>query len=263
MVCGFLFSTTSKSSFARSVTNSPFLSVTVNSMSTRVTSTRIREDSSALAAPAAGAAGCCPAAAANDKPAAASATQQALIMYRLYPFQRFHPLRQSGGQRRLDDEFHAGGRAAEANPVGVEKIPAQRRRPLDAGRRAVERIAGDGVADAGEVYADLVRAPGADANFQERKPCESPQDAVLGPCGAPFGQPGGHAGPVDGIAGDGPLDATAFQEHPAMDQRQVDLLHTPSGELGGELAMRGRSEEHTSELQSPCNLVCRLLLEKK
>src|SRR5688500_19399101 len=29
------------------------------------------------------------------------------------------------------------------------------------------------------------------------------------------------------------------------------------------LFARGRSEEHTSELQSPCNLVCRLLLEKK
>src|SRR5256885_10869139 len=28
-------------------------------------------------------------------------------------------------------------------------------------------------------------------------------------------------------------------------------------------ALSGRSEEHTSELQSPCNLVCRLLLEKK
>src|SRR3989454_6807067 len=28
-------------------------------------------------------------------------------------------------------------------------------------------------------------------------------------------------------------------------------------------SMRVRSEEHTSELQSPCNLVCRLLLEKK
>src|SRR5256885_11181318 len=27
-------------------------------------------------------------------------------------------------------------------------------------------------------------------------------------------------------------------------------------------APHGRSEEHTSELQSPCNLVCRLLLEK-
>src|SRR5205807_7511924 len=32
----------------------------------------------------------------------------------------------------------------------------------------------------------------------------------------------------------------------------------------GELSLtRERSEEHTSELQSPCNLVCRLLLEKK
>src|SRR5256885_8146680 len=28
-------------------------------------------------------------------------------------------------------------------------------------------------------------------------------------------------------------------------------------------AARTRSEEHTSELQSPCNVVCRLLLEKK
>src|SRR5256885_9256601 len=28
-------------------------------------------------------------------------------------------------------------------------------------------------------------------------------------------------------------------------------------------AAAARSEEHTSELQSPCNLVCRLLLEKK
>src|SRR2546426_5450380 len=30
-----------------------------------------------------------------------------------------------------------------------------------------------------------------------------------------------------------------------------------------EAARAFRSEEHTSELQSPCNLVCRLLLEKK
>src|SRR6266446_10628803 len=29
------------------------------------------------------------------------------------------------------------------------------------------------------------------------------------------------------------------------------------------LGRKVRSEEHTSELQSPCNLVCRLLLEKK
>src|SRR5215467_16339873 len=33
--------------------------------------------------------------------------------------------------------------------------------------------------------------------------------------------------------------------------------------LGAPVPDRHRSEEHTSELQSPCNLVCRLLLEKK
>src|ERR1039457_4390940 len=34
-------------------------------------------------------------------------------------------------------------------------------------------------------------------------------------------------------------------------------------EWNGSCATVKRSEEHTSELQSPCNLVCRLLLEKK
>src|SRR5256885_1146990 len=33
--------------------------------------------------------------------------------------------------------------------------------------------------------------------------------------------------------------------------------------LNEEALLGERSEEHTSELQSPCNLVCRLLLEKK
>src|SRR2546426_3812529 len=42
----------------------------------------------------------------------------------------------------------------------------------------------------------------------------------------------------------------------------------PVGEAGigpveAEAGQLDRSEEHTSELQSPCNLVCRLLLEKK
>src|SRR5205807_9197619 len=39
--------------------------------------------------------------------------------------------------------------------------------------------------------------------------------------------------------------------------RQVVLL------TSGSVKVMLRSEEHTSELQSPCNLVCRLLLEKK
>src|SRR5256885_10225331 len=36
-----------------------------------------------------------------------------------------------------------------------------------------------------------------------------------------------------------------------------------AGPRGVFLSITIRSEEHTSELQSPCNLVCRLLLEKK
>src|SRR2546426_6790840 len=38
-------------------------------------------------------------------------------------------------------------------------------------------------------------------------------------------------------------------------RHSLSLLHTRGKSR--------RSEEHTSELQSPCNLVCRLLLEKK
>src|SRR5256885_6381881 len=37
----------------------------------------------------------------------------------------------------------------------------------------------------------------------------------------------------------------------------------PQQFIRDEVSSRHRSEEHTSELQSPCNLVCRLLLEKK
>src|SRR5256885_7235869 len=40
-------------------------------------------------------------------------------------------------------------------------------------------------------------------------------------------------------------------------------LMTPDMHRRAFLATKVRSEEHTSELQSPCNLVCRLLLEKK
>src|SRR2546426_6497093 len=36
-----------------------------------------------------------------------------------------------------------------------------------------------------------------------------------------------------------------------------------TGRPDQQVRVSNRSEEHTSELQSPCNLVCRLLLEKK
>src|SRR5256885_8581283 len=54
------------------------------------------------------------------------------------------------------------------------------------------------------------------------------------------------------------------QELPRLDLVAVEFPN-PSDGRGYSQArlLRERSEEHTSELQSPCNLVCRLLLEKK
>src|SRR5256885_9790171 len=54
----------------------------------------------------------------------------------------------------------------------------------------------------------------------------------------------------------------AFLLEPPLRQPQPLL---PVHQLGVQLHEEEllRSEEHTSELQSPCNLVCRLLLEKK
>src|SRR6266566_3643210 len=59
--------------------------------------------------------------------------------------------------------------------------------------------------------------------------------------------------------------------HDGQTSKQALFIHrtcccmvTSNGEdLSEKRARRGRSEEHTSELQSPCNLVCRLLLDKK
>src|SRR5688500_19973357 len=45
--------------------------------------------------------------------------------------------------------------------------------------------------------------------------------------------------------------------------RGVETLHGGEFYIPSDHIEVGRSEEHTSELQSPCNLVCRLLLEKK
>src|SRR2546426_6100800 len=47
-----------------------------------------------------------------------------------------------------------------------------------------------------------------------------------------------------------------------FDALLVDMNYTRDTTSGAE-GLDLRSEEHTSELQSPCNLVCRLLLEKK
>src|SRR5438046_449366 len=62
--------------------------------------------------------------------------------------------------------------------------------------------------------------------------------------------------------------AARISERHALRDDRVDLALTEQPEQRAEvlaepLRVAGRSEEHTSELQSLTNLVCRLLLEKK
>src|SRR6266850_5984858 len=66
----------------------------------------------------------------------------------------------------------------------------------------------------------------------------------------------GHAFGLQGITKQ--LDLTSDQQtkvQPILDAAKPQLAAIHQEAM--------RSEEHTSELQSPCNLVCRLLLEKK
>src|SRR5256885_13277131 len=64
------------------------------------------------------------------------------------------------------------------------------------------------------------------------------------------GEPGG----VWWRAGDGLGHRVLRHDGRLAEGGRCDHRHAP---------VEVRSEEHTSELQSPCNLVCRLLLEKK
>src|SRR5688572_31956873 len=81
------------------------------------------------------------------------------------------------------------------------------------------------------------------------------------------------AGHVEHVTGD---DAAAMQQHQAVyGTNELRLARPPAHQLGngkllqrvcqqsGKVRFERRSEEHTSELQSQSNLVCRLLLEKK
>src|SRR2546426_8201486 len=66
--------------------------------------------------------------------------------------------------------------------------------------------------------------------------------------------------------GDAPAETSAghVEKPPTLDllgELQDEVHRARPGERA--VVVDPRSEEHTSELQSPCNLVCRLLLEKK
>lgn len=104
---------------------------------------------------------------------------------------------------------------------------------------AVEGVAGDGVADVGEMDADLVGAAGADLDLEEGVMGKALEDAVSGVSGAAGGEAGGHAGAAEGVAGDGGVDGAGFEADGALDQGEVGFADFARGELVGEVAVSG------------------------
>src|SRR2546426_4814872 len=56
---------------------------------------------------------------------------------------------------------------------------------------------------------------------------------------------------------------TLFRSSSALEKDAASSTTLFGRRISHRSSPMARSEEHTSELQSPCNLVCRLLLEKK
>src|SRR5256885_5046557 len=93
----------------------------------------------------------------------------------------------------------------------------------------------------------MIRRPPRSTLFPYTTLFRSDPDLVVGPRVDFVGEvAGGHLACALGQLGDGAGDAAGQVEAEPHEREDDD-----------------RSEEHTSELQSPCNLVCRLLLEKK
>src|SRR5262244_3323376 len=118
----------------------------------------------------------------------------------------------------------------------MQKVAARtalRRSINAASRRSVKGIAGDRVADAGQVNTDLMGSARADADFEECEAAEAAEHMVFGLCCAAFVKASCHAGAPDRIAGNRPLDAAGVLFDAVVDQGQVDLLHLPFRKLRG------------------------------
>src|SRR6266850_3054986 len=96
-----------------------------------------------------------------------------------------------------------------------------------------------------------------------KRPGEIPRPRCCPASGPPLG--GACDGRLlEGVSGAGQRERQPHPEGAALAGRAVDA-HVAAVQLDDALDQvepdaEARSEEHTSELQSPCNLVCRLLL---
>src|SRR5438552_7388675 len=90
-------------------------------------------------------------------------------------------------------------------------------------------------------------------------PVEEPLDAGVPPREPPAAAAGAPAAPTSA----GAVEPSEDADEADLNFTDPELFLAPDDPAGAAPADRPRSEEHTSELQSPDHLVCRLLLEKK
>src|SRR5688500_19662625 len=108
----------------------------------------------------------------------------------------------------------------------------------------------------------------ADSEHRPRRGEDAPSSVDVGEPVDPDAEALSRSGEDEQVDRQTGLEVRRDQRVPARELPRVtgargELLACGREDPDLRLAGGGRSEEHTSELQSPCNLVCRLLLDKK
>ena len=150
--------------------------------------------------------------------------------------------------RALEAELLAGDGVGEAEDAGMQGDPPhglhrfhERLRPCGPPSRLVDGITEDGVADAGQMHADLVGAAGVQGDMQpgDTSACRLHQAIVgerpLAALPAPFNH--GHALAVPWVAADGLVDLPLGGRDAVYDGF-IDALDGVDGKLAGKAVMR-------------------------
>lgn len=107
------------------------------------------------------------------------------------------------------------------------------------GPGAVKTIADDGMPDGRHVSANLMRASGADSDFEQRRVFESLEDLEIGERVAASIKFRRHPRAMHGIARNGFRDAPGILFHDALHDADIHFFGCAIGELFGESSMRG------------------------
>src|SRR5215469_9792433 len=117
----------------------------------------------------------------------------------------------------------------KADGGGMQEVPFQRflfdTVNPQLGWRAVERIAHHGVANRRKVYTNLMSAPGARMNVEQREMLEAPPHLIMRLCFAGANPSRPHSNAPARIAAHGLADFALISYHTPVNKRQVGLVN--------------------------------------